>query len=58
MKWQNESIDNTLKAINSNYNGLSSDEARRRIDINGKNELIEKEKPGLLKKFLGQLRIF
>ena len=58
MKWQNESIDNTLKAINSNYNGLSSDEARRRIDINGKNELIEKEKPGLLKKFLGQFKDF
>ncbi len=58
MKWQNESIDNTLKAINSNYNGLSSDEARKRIDINGKNELIEKEKPGLLKKFLGQFKDF
>jgi Ca2+-transporting ATPase len=58
MKWQNESVDNTLKIINSNYNGLSSDEARKRIDVNGKNELIEEEKPGLLKKFLSQFKDF
>jgi P-type Ca2+ transporter type 2C len=58
MKWQNEDVDNTLKIINSNYNGLSSDEARKRIDVNGKNELIEEEKPGLLKKFLSQFKDF
>ena len=58
MKWQNKSIDETLKLLNSNYNGLTNEEISKRIEINGKNELREEEKPGLLTKFLFQFKDF
>ncbi len=58
MKWQNKSADDTLKIIKSNYNGLSSEEVKERQDEYGKNELIEKEKPGPITKFIGQFKDF
>ena len=58
MKWQNKSVDETLKLIKSNYSGLSSDEVRKRQSSYGKNELVEEEKPGSLKKFFGQFKDF
>jgi P-type Ca2+ transporter type 2C len=58
MKWQNKSADNTLKIIKSNYNGLSSEEVKERQDEYGKNELIEKKKPGPITKFIGQFKDF
>jgi Ca2+-transporting ATPase len=58
MKWQNKSADDTLKIIKSNYNGLSSEEVKERQDEHGKNELIEKEKPGPITKFIGQFKDF
>jgi Ca2+-transporting ATPase len=58
MKWQNKSADDTLKIIKSNYNGLSSKEVKERQDEHGKNELIEKEKPGPITKFIGQFKDF
>jgi Ca2+-transporting ATPase len=58
MKWQNKSVDDTLKIIKSNHKGLSSEEVKKRQDKFGKNELIEKEKPGPIKKFIGQFKDF
>jgi Ca2+-transporting ATPase len=54
MKWKKLSIDETLKNLNSMKNGLTSEEAKRRIIKYGKNELVEEEKAGPLKLFLGQ----
>jgi P-type Ca2+ transporter type 2C len=58
MKWQNKSINETLKLLKSNYDGLKSEEVQKRQDSYGKNELVEEEKPGNLKKFLGQFKDF
>jgi P-type Ca2+ transporter type 2C len=57
MKWQNKSIDETLNAVKSNYDGLTSEDVQKREDY-GKNELVEEEKPGSLTKFLGQFKDF
>jgi Ca2+-transporting ATPase len=58
MKWENYNIDETLKILKSNYDGLTSEEILKRVEIYGKNELIEEEKPGLLTKFLSQFKDF
>ena len=58
MKWQNRSIENTLKLLKSNYNGLSNEEVQKRVGTYGKNELVEKDKPGPLTKFIGQFKDF
>ena len=58
MKWQNLSIDEVLKNVESNYNGLTAEEASKRIPKYGKNELVEEEKPGPLRRFLGQFKDF
>lgn len=58
MKWQNSSINETLKVLESNYDGLTSEEILKRVKIYGKNELIEEEKPGPLTKFLSQFKDF
>ena len=58
MKWQNRSIENTLKLLKSNYNGLSNEEVQKRVGDYGKNELVEKDKPGPLTKFIGQFKDF
>ena len=58
MKWQNRSIENTLKLLKSNYNGLSNEEVQKRVGTYGKNELVEKDKPSPLTKFIGQFKDF
>ncbi len=58
MKWQNRGIEYTLKLLKSNYNGLSNDEVQKRVGDYGKNELVEKDKPGSLTKFIGQFKDF
>ncbi|MGB9201989.1 calcium-translocating P-type ATPase, PMCA-type [Methanobacterium sp.] len=58
MKWQNSSINETLKLLKSNYDGLTSEEVLKRVKIYGKNELVEEEKPGPLTKFLSQFKDF
>ena len=58
MKWQNKSTEDVLNSLNSNNNGLTSGEVKKRQDIYGKNELIEEEKPGFISKFLGQFKDF
>ena len=40
----------------SGTKGLSAQEARRRLETGGRNELKAREGPGLLKRLLGQLK--
>ncbi len=54
MKWNNLTVDETLKKLNADLNGLSSEEAQKRILSYGNNELIEEKKDGPLKLFLTQ----
>jgi Ca2+-transporting ATPase len=58
MKWQNKSIEDTLQLLKSNYDGLSIEEVKIRVQDYGKNELVEKDKPGPLSKFIGQFKDF
>jgi len=58
MKWQNKSLDDTLKLLKSNYNGLTGEEVQKRLINYGKNELVEKQKSSALTKFLGQFKDF
>jgi len=58
MKWQNRNVDDTLKVLKSNYNGLTSEEVQKRLGDYGKNELVEEQKPGPVTKFLGQFKDF
>jgi P-type Ca2+ transporter type 2C len=54
MKWKKLSIEETLKDLNSNINGLTSQEAQDNLLKYGKNELVEEKKAGPLRIFLGQ----
>ncbi|MCZ3365058.1 MULTISPECIES: calcium-transporting P-type ATPase, PMR1-type [Methanobacterium] len=57
MKWQKSSVDETLKTLNSDANkGLAEEEAKKRNLKFGLNELVEKEKPGPIRLFLGQFK--
>lgn len=58
MKWQNKSAEDTLTELKSDFNGLTTDEVQKRQASFGKNVLVEKEKPGLLTKFIGQFKDF
>ncbi len=58
MKWQNSSINETLKILKSSYDGLTSEELLERAKIYGKNELVEEEKPGFITKFVSQFKDF
>jgi len=50
-----EDIDLVLKDTNSSMEGLSQQEAEKRLNENGKNKLAETEKDSLLKRFIKQL---
>jgi len=54
MDWKKLSIEETLKKLNSDINGLTSSQAQENLSKYGKNELVEEEKPGPIKLFLGQ----
>lgn len=54
MKWNNLTVDETLKKLNSTKNGLTTAEAQKRVLEHGKNELVEEEKTGPLRLFIGQ----
>lgn len=55
MKHYLESAEAVLKEVNSSENGLSSAEAAKRLEQNGKNKLAEPPKDSLFKKFVGSL---
>jgi P-type Ca2+ transporter type 2C len=56
MKWKKLSVEETLKTLNSNLNGLTSEQAQESLLKYGRNELVEEEKAGPLRLFLGQFR--
>lgn len=58
MKWQNLGINEVLEYLKSNPNGLSTEQAHERVLKYGKNELVGEEKPGPIKRFLGQFKDF
>jgi len=55
MKYYLEQVEEVLKAVESNVNGLSAAMAKERLERNGKNKLAEGKKDGLIKRFLSQL---
>lgn len=55
MKFYLEEKEQVLKDINSSDNGLTADEAAKRLEKNGKNKLKEAEKESLFKKFISSL---
>ena len=50
-----KSVDDVLKDVNSTENGISSKEAEKRLEQNGKNKLKEPKKDGIVKKFIKSL---
>ena len=55
MKYYCEDIKSVLKDVNSTENGLSSDEAQKRLEHDGPNELAADEKDSLIKRFFAQM---
>ncbi len=55
MKFYTETSEEVLKSVNSSGTGLSSAEAEKRLEENGKNKLKEAKKDSLVKRFLKQL---
>ncbi len=55
MKYYLEQAENVLKVVGSKAEGLTSSEAKERLEKNGRNRLAEGKKDSLLKRFLSQL---
>lgn len=55
MKHYLEEAQSVLRELKTSENGLSSDEAKKRLEQNGKNKLKEAEKETLFKKFISSL---
>jgi P-type Ca2+ transporter type 2C len=55
MKYYLEQAENVLKVVGSKTEGLTTSEAKERLEKNGKNKLEEGKKDGLIKRFLSQL---
>ena len=55
MKFYCEEVNSVLQSVRSNENGLSTQEAGKRLAENGKNKLAEGKKDSLLKRFVDQL---
>lgn len=55
MNYYREEVDAVLKEVDSSANGLSSAEAAKRLEANGKNKLKQAQKDSLLKRFFAQL---
>ena len=55
MKAYNEKIEDVLEKLGTNENGLSLDEARKRLFLNGKNEIVKKKKISIFKMVLEQI---
>ena len=55
MKFYCEDIERAIVETSSSYEGLSSEEAAKRLEKNGKNKLAEAKKASLLSRFLHEL---
>ena len=56
LHWHAKREDEVLRALNTTVKGLSSDEARRRLEEYGPNELIEAKRTSALEIFLNQFK--
>ena len=56
MKYYLESTDRVLESVKSGPGGLSAQEAKARLEANGRNKLKEGEHATMLERFLQQLR--
>ena len=56
MKYYLENVKDVLKELDSNENGLTSVEANKRLEENGKNKIEEGKKDGVLKKIFNSLK--
>lgn len=56
IQWHAKKVEEVLKALNTSINGLSSEEAERRLKQYGPNKLIEKEGVSPLRIFLNQFK--
>lgn len=54
MKWQDLNVNKTLEVLKTGFDGLSEEEAQKRILKYGYNELVEEKKAGPIKLFLMQ----
>ena len=57
MNYYLKSVEDTLKEVDSTTEGLSSAEAARRLEANGKNKLAEPPKKTFVQKFIDSLTI-
>lgn len=58
MRWHQKNIEDVLEHLQSSSNGLSPEEAQKRLNKYGPNELIEKKKKTPLAMFLDQFNDF
>jgi Ca2+-transporting ATPase len=58
MQWHQKNINEAIEDLGSSFQGLSSEEARSRLEKYGPNELIEKKKKTPFMMFLDQFRDF
>lgn len=56
MKNYSKSVEETLAELSSTPNGLTDDEAKKRIEKDGKNELVEGKKKTLIGRFFSQFK--
>ncbi|RDU22645.1 calcium-translocating P-type ATPase, PMCA-type [Anaerosacchariphilus polymeriproducens] len=56
MKFYCTETEDVFKAVNSNENGLTTSEAEKRLEVNGKNKLKEGKKVSTMERFLNQLK--
>ena len=56
MKFYSLDIDETLKKLNSNKDGLSNEEVQKRLKKDGKNKIIESKKESNFSKFLNEFK--
>lgn len=56
MKYYNSSVNDVLKELNVKKQGLSDEEARKRLNLYGKNELPQGKKDSLFKLFFSQFK--
>jgi Ca2+-transporting ATPase len=58
MRWHQKEINEVVEDLSSSLQGISSEEARKRLEEYGPNELIEKKKKTLFMMFLDQFKDF
>ena len=54
--WYSRPVSHIMKELESSHEGLTEREAQRRLERAGPNELAAPDKPGLLRRLLGQLK--